>query len=135
VHFVNKALLQEQFIIPHEKVSSQAATALGNNKDPKEVPPLSLVPDESEIEQKDEAKKGHFKLLSDPTDTASQKYSFTMHYADGSQSIRFQIKWVMDVQKILRGMNITTPAAQHEMIQQLCSGRVLTQYNESIMMA
>jgi hypothetical protein len=32
-------------------------------------------------------------------------------------------------------MNITTPAAQHEMIQQLCSGRVLTQYNESIMMA
>jgi hypothetical protein len=104
------------------KVSSQAATALGNNKDSKEVPPLSLVPDESEIEQKDEAKKAQFKLLSDPTDTASQKYSFTMNYADGNQSIRFQIKWVQDVQKILRGMNITTPAAQHEMIQQLCSG-------------
>jgi hypothetical protein len=117
------------------KVKSQAATALGNNKDPKEVPPLSLVPDESKIEQKDEAKKGHFKLLSDPTDTASQKFSFTMNYADGSQLIQFQIKWVMDVQKIIRSMNITMPAAQHEMIQQLCSGRVLTQYNESIMMA
>jgi hypothetical protein len=117
------------------KVSSQATTALGNNKDSKEVPPLSLVPDESEIEQKDEAKKAQFKLLSDPTDTTSSKYSFTMNYADGSQSIRFQIKWVQDVQKILRGMNITTPAAQHEMIQQLCSGRVLTQYNESIMVA
>jgi hypothetical protein len=117
------------------KVSSQAATALGNNKDSKEVPPLSLVPDESKIEQNDEAKKGSFKLLSDPTDTASQKYSFTMNYADGSQSIRFQIKWVKDVQKILRSMDITAPAAQHEMIQQLCSGQVLTQYNESIMVA
>jgi hypothetical protein len=30
---------------------------------------------------------------------------------------------------------ITAPAAQHEMIQQLCSGRVLTHYNESIMVA
>jgi hypothetical protein len=117
------------------KVSSQVATALGNNKDSKEVPPLSLVPDENEMEQKDKAKKGHFKLLSDPTDTASQKYSFTMNYADGSQSIRFQIKWVMDVHKILRGMNITKPAAQHEMIQQLCSGRVLTRYNESVMLS
>jgi hypothetical protein len=58
-----------------------------------------------------------------------------MNYADGNQSIRFQIKWVQDVLKVLRGMNITTPAAQHEMIQQLCSGRVLTQYNESIMTA
>jgi hypothetical protein len=74
------------------KVSSQAATALGNNKDSKEVPPLSLFPDENKMEQKDEAKKGQFKLLSDPTDTASQKYSFTMNYADGSQSIQFQIK-------------------------------------------
>jgi hypothetical protein len=118
------------------KVSSQAATALGNNKDSKEVPPLSLVTDESEIEQNDEAKKGLFKLMSDPTDTASQKYSFTMNYADGSQLIRFQIKWVKDVQKILRGMSVTTPAAQHEMIQQLpCLGQVLMQYNKSIMMA
>jgi hypothetical protein len=57
------------------KVSSQAATALGNNKDSKEVPPLSLVPDEGAMEQNDVAKKGTFKLLSDPTDTDSQKYS------------------------------------------------------------
>jgi hypothetical protein len=117
------------------KVSSQAATALWNNKDSKEVPPLSLVPDESKIEQNDEAKKAFFKLLLDPTDTAIQKYSFTMNYAYGSQSIRFQIKWVKDVQKILWGMDMTATAAQHEMIQQLCSGQVLTQYNESIMIA
>jgi hypothetical protein len=117
------------------KVSSQAATALGNNKDSKEVPPLPLVPDENELEQRDEARKAQFKLLSDPTDTTSSKYSFTMNYADGNQSIRSQIKWVNDVQKVLRGMNIMTSAAQHQMVQQLCTGRVLTQYNESIMLA
>jgi hypothetical protein len=117
------------------KVSSQAAMDLGNNKDSKEVPPLSLVPEEDKLVQGESPKKGQFKLLSDPTNTASQKYSFTMNYADGSQSIRFQIKWVMDVQKILHGMDITTPAPQQEMIQQLCSGQVLTQYNESIMIA
>jgi hypothetical protein len=117
------------------KVSSEAATALGNNKDSKEVPPLSLFPDEDELEQNNAAKKGTFKLLSDPSNTDSQKYSFTMTYADGSQSIRFQIKWVKDVQKILRGMCVTMPAAQHELIQRLCTGQVLTQCNESIMIA
>jgi hypothetical protein len=58
-----------------------------------------------------------------------------MAYADGSQLIRFQIKWVKDVQKILCGMNIFTPAAQHELIQQLFLGQVLMQYNESIQIA
>jgi hypothetical protein len=80
------------------KVSSQAATAL--------VPPLSLVPDDNKMEQNDEVKKCTFKLRSDPADTTSQKYSSTMAYADGSQSIRFQIKWVKDVLKVLHGMGV-----------------------------
>jgi hypothetical protein len=95
------------------KVSSQAATALGNkNQDSKaEVPPLSLIPDEDKMEQNDTAKKGTFKLRSDPTNVNSQKYSFTMAYTDGSHSIQFQIKWVKDVLKVLHGMGIATPAA------------------------
>jgi hypothetical protein len=58
------------------KVSSQDAIALGNkNQDSKaEVPPLSLIPDEDEMEQSDAAKKGTFKLRLDPTDVNSQKY-------------------------------------------------------------
>jgi tRNA A37 threonylcarbamoyladenosine biosynthesis protein TsaE len=71
------------------------------------------------MEQHDEAKKGLFKLYSHPTDTVSPKYSFMMAYADGNQLIHFQIKWVKDEQ-----MRITMPAAQHELIQQLCQGQV-----------
>jgi hypothetical protein len=84
------------------KVSSQAATALGSrNQDSKsEVPPFPLVPDEDELEQNDSTKKGTFKLRLDPTNPDSPKYSFTMAYADGSQTIRFQIKWVNDVTKV-----------------------------------
>jgi hypothetical protein len=107
------------------KVSSQGS----------EVPPLSLVPDDNELEQNNNVKKGTFKLRLDPADTTSQKYSFTMAYTDRSQLIRFQIKWVKDVLKVLCGMGVAMSAAQHELIQQLCLGQVLTQYNKSIKIA
>jgi hypothetical protein len=60
-----------------------------------------------------------------------------MAYApDGNQLSQFKIKWVKDVQKVLRGsMRITAAAAQHELIQQLYRGQVLTQYNNSIKIA
>jgi hypothetical protein len=112
------------------KVSSQAAAAIGHKDSKPEVPPLSLVPDDNELEESDQAKKGSFKLYSDPTDTTSAKYSFSMPYSDGSQSIRFQIKWVWNTLKVLRGMDITDGNAQAELIRQLCSGQVLTQFNE-----
>jgi hypothetical protein len=88
------------------KVSSQAATALGkDNKDSRsEVPPLSLIPDDGKMEQSDDVKTGTFKLRLDPANTASQKYSFTMANVDRGQSIRFQIKWVKDVQKVLHAV-------------------------------
>jgi hypothetical protein len=114
------------------KVSSQAATAVGNKDSKAEVPPLPLVPDEGELEISETTKKGQFKLRSEAAEPDSQKFAFTMAYADGSQSIRFQIQWVKNVNKVLLGMGIATPGAQDAMIQQLCSGRVLTQYNESI---
>jgi hypothetical protein len=132
VHFVNKALLQEQFIIQHEGLK-RAAKALEHKNSKQELPPLSLVPDNSELEEMDSAKVGSFKLYSDPADTTSLKCSFSMPYADGSQSIRFQIKWVWNTLKVLLGMNITTGAAQAELVRQLCSGQVLTQFIEQVM--
>jgi hypothetical protein len=89
------------------KVSNCATKALENKDSKQELPPLSLVPDEVEMEELDSAKIGSFKLLSVVTDTRSSKYSFNMPYADGSQSIWFQIKWVWNTLKVLRGMNIT----------------------------
>jgi hypothetical protein len=114
------------------KVSNGAAKALENKDSKQELPPLSLVPDEVEMEESDAAKIGSFKLLSVVTDTTSSKYSFNMPYADGSQSIRFQIKWVWNTLKVLCGMNITDGGVQAELVRQLCSGQVLTQFNEQL---
>jgi hypothetical protein len=85
------------------KVSSGATRALEHKDSKQELPPLSLVPDDSELEESDSAKVGSFKLYSDAADTMSSKYSFSILYADGSQSIWFQIKWVWNTLKVLRG--------------------------------
>jgi hypothetical protein len=114
------------------KVSNGAVKALEHKESKQELPPLSLVPDDNELEESDTAKIGQFKLYSDATNATSPKYSFSMPYADGSHSIRFQIKWVWNTCKVLLGMNITSGIAQAEMVRQLCSGQVLTQFNEQI---
>jgi hypothetical protein len=114
------------------KVSNGAVKGLEHKDSKQEFHPLSLIPDNSKLEERDSAKVGSFKLYSNAMDTTSAKYSFSMPYAVGSQSIRFQIKWVWNTLKVLRGMNITTGAAQAELVRQLFSGQVLTQFNEQV---
>jgi hypothetical protein len=114
------------------KVSSGASKALEHKDSKQELPPLSLVPDNLEMEESDSSKIGSLKLYSDPADTTSLKYSFSMPYADGGQSIRFQIKWVWNTLKVLRGMDITAGQAQAELVRQLYSGQILTQFNEQL---
>ena len=108
-----------------------------------EIPPLTLIPDEDEFDVKDSTKTGSFKLYSDPVAAGAAaggvvagihhaKYSFCMPYADGSQSIRFHIKWVENVQKVTQGMGITEQSAKVAMIQQLCSGTIRTAFRESV---
>jgi len=114
------------------KIAPTVPKALGSNKE-HEAPPLTLIPDETELEVTDSTKSGSFKLYSNPADNTSPKYSFTMAYADGTQSIRFLLKWVENTQRVLRGMDITTGEAQCEMVKQLCKGRVLSSFNENIL--
>ena len=98
---------------------------------PREVPPLPLVPEETmEYSSKDSTKCGSFKLLLNPSDTTSTKYTFTMSYVDGSQSIRAHLKWLENVSKLLSDMELTTGPAQHNMILQLCQGQANSAYNE-----
>ena len=73
-----------------------------------ESPILSLVPEDGELVEEDHSKTGSFKLLSNPTDATSPKYQFSMGYADGTQSVRFHIMWKRNVERVLRGLNITT---------------------------
>ena len=99
---------------------------------PEENPPLPLVPEEGEYDN-DSSKMGLFKLLSNPTDANSAAYKFTMGYTDGTQSIHYHIQWVKNVNKVLSGMNITTGIAQRSMVEQLCSGPVLTAFKDYIL--
>ena len=91
-----------------------------------------MVPEEGEYDD-DSSKTGSFKLLSNPTDANSAAYKFTMGYADGTQSIRYHIKWVKNVNKVLTSMNITTGVAQRSMVEQLCSGPVLTAFKDYLL--
>jgi hypothetical protein len=133
VHFVNKALLQEQLSNSNMKVSNSAVKAIEGKESKMEIPPLSLIPDDEELEESDTTKKISFKLYTNPNDTDhSPKYSFSVAIADGSQSIRFQIKWADNVKKILRGLNVTEGDGAHEIVQQLCMGQIKTQYMQTI---
>jgi hypothetical protein len=116
------------------KVSSSAVKALDEKETKKEeeIPILSLVPEEDEYDEDDRTKTGSFKLFSNPGDATSPKYSFTMGYVDGTQSIRAHIKWAKNVKKVLRGMTIVPGPAQYEMVQQMASGEVLSTFNEHI---
>jgi hypothetical protein len=121
------------------KVSTSAVKAIERKESRLETPPLSLVPDEEEIEEDDATKKVSFKLFTNPAAAAaaaagthSPKFTFSMAIADGTQSIRFQIKWTENVQKVLKGLGTTNGDAAHEMVQQLCKGLILTQYNQSV---
>ena len=104
---------------------------LSNDKGP-EIPILPLVPEDGEYDEEDGSKCGSFKLLSNPADAASAKYSFRMGYADGSQSVRFHIQWAKNVLKVLRGLAITTGPNQLQMVNQMCLGDVLTSFQDSV---
>jgi hypothetical protein len=103
------------------------------NDQPKEVPPLPLVPDETEG-MEETTKTGSFKLRTVPADPDSPKYTFTMAFADGTQSIRFHIQWVKNCRTVFEGMAITTGNGQVDMIKHLCNGPIRTTFTENIEM-
>ena len=93
----------------------------------KELAPLPLTPIEDE-EVEDKSKLASFKLLSNPADANSPKYSFSMRKLDGTENLRQVILWVKNVRRVIDGMRIQAPMAQHAMILQLCSGAAQTDY-------
>ena len=116
--------------VTHSTVKGMERNERETNK--VEIPPLTLLPDEEDDDEKNNTKTGSFKLKTDPADANSPKYSFTMAYADGTQSVRFHIQWVKNVKCVLTGMNVTTGMAQVLMIKQLCHGTIQTTFTESI---
>ncbi len=102
----------------------------------KDVVPLPLVREEDSIlNTKDTTKVGTFKLLTNPTDTASPKYSFAMPYIDGTEGLRPVIQWVLNTRKVLAGLNITLGPPQVTLVNELCKGSANTAFNECLELA
>ena len=93
----------------------------------KEQAPLPLTPIEDE-DIEDKSKLASFKLLSDPADVNSPKYSFSMRKLDGTENLRQVLLWAKNVRTVIDGMRIQAPMAQNAMILQLCSGAAQTAY-------
>ena len=105
-----------------------------NTSEEKEKPPLPLIPEtESELSgEKDYTKCSSFKLLTNPANADSPKYHFAVAYVDGTQTIRAHIKWIQDVYRVHRGLNLMTGNAKHQITLQLCHGTVNTAYSEGV---
>jgi hypothetical protein len=95
---------------------------------------LSLIPEKDiDGDTKDNTKYASFKLKASPGKAnATPKYCFTMLKVDGTQSIRQHIKWMLDLKKVYHGLEITTPADQQRLAEQMCSGAFKTAYTNGV---
>ena len=108
------------------------------NAKAKEVPPLSLIPEDEVSEEYDSTKTASFKLLTAPGaalvagGAAPTKYSFTMLKVDGTQSIREHITWYKNILKVFAGLNVNDATDQRRMTEELCFGAALTAYSAGV---
>ena len=96
-------------------------------------PILSLRPEEDDtMDHKDHTKYGSFKLRANPTDEDSSKYSFSLPYVDGTQSVRSHLQWKTNVERVINGLGISNEGdAQYNLILQLCTGTALVAFTEA----
>ena len=87
---------------------------------------------DEEHEEEDKTKIRSFKLLTDPTQADSPKFSLSIVVLDENASVRATIKWRTAISKILTGLNITTGTAKHPVIQELATGAPLQAYNTNV---
>ena len=84
---------------------------------------------DEEQDEDDKTKIRSFKLLTNPTQADSPKFSLSITVLDENASVRAAIKWRTAINKILTGLNLTTGNAKHPVIQELATGAPLQSYN------
>ena len=109
------------------KVSKHAVASLSLSKPKALEAVLPLIDDEPE-EFEGGVKTSTFKLRTVPADADSPKYTLTIPVIDGTASVRQTIKWYKKLGKIFTGLHITTANAKNTLINELCTGGVLTAY-------
>ena len=73
-----------------------------------------------------------FELLSDPADANSQRFKMTILRLSGGEDVRTVLQWRQDIDKVLGGLNLTTPMAKVKIISTIISGTPQTTFEQKI---
>ena len=95
----------------------------GNGGQDKYPPPLPLIPEK--VEALDD-QKVIFKLLSNPADANSTKYSFSVNLLNGGESLRTAISLHRNLLKVLAGLALVDGESQAAICRQLLKGQALS---------
>ena len=73
-----------------------------------------------------------FELLSDPADANSQRFKMTILRLSGGEDVRTILQWRQDIDKVLKGLNLTTAMAKVKIISTIMSGTPQTTFEQKI---
>ena len=105
----------------------------GNNGSGKKVNPPPPLPLKDELPpEEDEQRIAKFKLRTNPTRADSPTYSFSIRKLNGEEHLRYALRFITDVRKILSGLNITNALQALTLVRELLSGVALSEFNRGI---
>lgn len=96
----------------------------------REEPVLSLV--QEDTYEEDKLKLARFKLRTTPGSTDSPVYDFHMLKIDGSETLRYSLRFMTDIVKVCTGLDITTPDHTARIYRELLKGEALSQFNNGV---
>jgi hypothetical protein len=105
------------------KVSPSATKEFGKSPDP--ILPLRWNPDEHQAPKE---KSRTFELRTNPTDANSPKYKIVARVLDGTEHLRTCIQWILDLEKIHKGLNVNNAIAKVALTKELLQDTALTVY-------
>ena len=110
---------------------SKIATKNGNDSKPTKEALLPLVPTK-EDEDLPSGSSVQFLLRSDPADADSPKYKVACRVLQGDEDVRTMIRWCLDTDRVLNGLNVTTYGPRIQMVETMMRGTPLTIFQVSL---
>ena len=114
--------INEKFIKKNYKKNGVPNNTGHQEKKKDQPPPLTLVPEEVSEETRETWKKSQFTLKAVPNDPNSSEVKAYVYHNDGTQGLRAAIEWKMNMERVLRGLNVDTPVNAIAIIEDCCAG-------------
>jgi hypothetical protein len=105
------------------KVAPSAMKEFGKSPDP--ILPLRWDPSEHQASKE---KTRSFELRTVPTDANSPKYKMVARVLDGTEHLRTCLQWIIDLDKIFKGLNIITSLSKAALTKELLQDGARTVY-------